>query len=329
VAASRAGAAGPAAGGSQTQDRLPVWVLSGPTGAGKTEWALRLAERAPVEIVSVDSAIVYRGLDIGTAKPARALRARIPHHLIDICDPTESYSAGRFLRDALVAIQAIHARRRVPLLVGGTLLYLRALIRGLAVLPEAAPELRAELDQRAARQGWPALHAELARLDPEAAARIAPHDAQRIQRSLEVCYSSGRPLSELQRDTVSPLKDLPLRYWVLAPRQRALLHERLESRFAVMMSLGFLDEVRALHARPDLTSRHPAMRAVGYRQLWAHLDGAYDRAEAVRRSVAATRQLAKRQLTWLRSEPTAEWLDPDSELSWIRDISRELERLGL
>jgi tRNA dimethylallyltransferase len=312
---------------------LPVFVLTGPTGAGKTEWALRLAAQAPVEVVSVDSALVYRGLDIGTAKPSRQLRARIPHHLIDICEPTESYSAGRFVGDALESIHAIHARRRVPLLVGGTMLYLRALLQGLAVLPAAVPELRAELDARAAREGWPALHAELASLDPEAAARIAPGDRQRIQRALEVCLSAGQPISKLQRDTVSPLAGWRLRYWVLAPHDRARLHERLAERFAAMMRAGFLDEVRALRARGDLTARHPSMRAVGYRQLWAHLDGAYDLTEAVRRGVAATRQLAKRQLTWMRSmrsETQAEWLDPDTAgVSWNRDISRELARLGL
>jgi tRNA dimethylallyltransferase len=305
-------------------------VLTGPTGAGKTAWAVRLAETAPIEIVSVDSALVYRGLDIGTAKPSRALRARIPHHLIDICDPTESYSAGRFVADALEQISAIHGRGRVPLLVGGTMLYLRALLLGLAALPTAAPALRAELDARAAREGWPALHAELKRLDPEAAARIAANDGQRIQRALEVCLSSGQPISKLQQDTTSPLAGWPLTYWVLAPGDRSVLHERLARRFTAMMEAGFLDEVRALRDRGDLTARHPSMRAVGYRQLWAHLDGAYDLTEAVRRGIAATRQLAKRQLTWLRREKKAQWLDPDTaELSWNRDIIRELGRLGL
>jgi tRNA dimethylallyltransferase len=312
------------------QPKLPVLVLTGPTGAGKTEWAVHLAECAPVEVVSVDSALVYRGLDIGTAKPSRALREHIPHHLIDICEPTESYSAGRFVTDALECIRAIHARRRVPLLVGGTMLYLRSLLDGLAALPHAAPALRAQLDERAARQGWPALHAELAVLDPQAAARIARTDSQRIQRALEVCLSSGRPISELQRATSSPLADAPLRYWILAPRQRARLHERLARRFEGMMTAGFLEEVRALRRRGDLTSRHPAMRAVGYRQLWAHLEADYGLEEAVRRAVAATRQLAKRQLTWLRAERRGQWLDPDTaELSWNRDICHELGVLGL
>ncbi len=312
---------------------LPVYVLTGPTGVGKSDWAVRLAERAPIEIVSVDSALVYRRLDIGTAKPAKALRERIPHHLIDLLDPAESYSAGRFVSDALAAIRAIHARGRVPLLVGGTMLYLRALFHGLAALPPAAPGLRAELDARAAKEGWPALHAELARLDPEAAGRVAPNDSQRIQRALEVCLTVGRPMSELQRDTSSPLLGLRVRAWALVPGERSWLHDRLGERFASMMRAGFLEEVRALHSRGDLTARHPSMRAVGYRQLWAHLDGAYDLTEAVRQGVIATRQLAKHQSTWLRSMPErfeTPWLDPNrGEMSWNRDITLELAKLGL
>ena len=317
----------------QPSAALPVYVLAGPTGAGKTDWAIRLAERAPVEIVSVDSALVYRGLDIGTAKPSRELRARVPHHLIDICDPAERYSAGRFVTDALAAIRSIHSLRRVPLLVGGTMLYLRALLQGLATLPTAAPELRAKLDARAREEGWPALHAELEQLDPEAAARIAPNDSQRIQRALEVCLSAGEPISKLQRDTVSPLAGWPLRQWALVPVDRSTLHNRLAERFTAMMAAGFLEEVRSLSARGDLTPHHPSMRAVGYRQLWGYLDGRYDLTEAVRRGVIATRQLAKRQLTWLRGlrrEFEMEWLDPHTaEVSWNRDISRELAKLGL
>ncbi len=307
---------------------LPVLVLAGPTGAGKTDWAIRLAESAPVEIVSVDSALVYRGLDIGTAKPARELRERVPHHLIDICEPTESYSAGRFVPDAVAAIRDVHARRRVPLLVGGTMLYLRSLLHGLATLPQADSRLRAELDARAARQGWPALHAELARLDPEAAARVAPTDSQRIQRALEVCYNTGRPISELQRATVSPLAGRRLHYWMLAP-PRAVLHERIQRRFEAMMAAGFLEEVRSLRRNGALTARHPSVRAVGYRQLWAHLDGQYPLEEAVRRGVAATRQLAKRQLTWMRGEALGRWIEPEAGLSWNRDICNLLARLGL
>jgi tRNA dimethylallyltransferase len=305
-----------------------VLLLTGPTGAGKTDWAIHLAACAPVEIVSVDSALVYRGLDIGTAKPAPELRARIPHHLIDICDAAESYSAGRFVGDALRCIRDIHARRRVPLLVGGTMLYLRSLLDGLSALPEARPELRRELDARAAALGWPALHAELSRLDPAAAARIAPNDAQRIQRALEVCHATGRPISELQRATSSPLAPFSVRYWMLNPPDRAMLHQRLARRLEAMMAAGFLDEVRRLRDRGDLTSRHSSMRAVGYRQLWAHLDGQYDLPEGFRRALAATRQLAKRQQTWMRGEARGEWLDPAAELSWRRDICNQLRALG-
>jgi tRNA dimethylallyltransferase len=309
---------------------LPVFVLSGPTGVGKSDWAIRLAGDTPVEIVSVDSALVYRGLDIGAAKPPRAIRERIPHHLIDISDPTESYSAGRFVADAMACVAEIHGRRKVPLFVGGTMLYLQRLIHGLAPLPPASPQLRAQLDERAAREGWPALHAELLRIDPLAASRIARNDSQRIQRALEVCYTAGRPISELQRATVSPLAGVRLKYWVLAPRDRGVLHQRLAERFCAMMAAGFLEEVRVLHQRVDLTARHPSMRAVGYRQLWAHLDGEYSLKEAEQRGIFATRQLAKRQLTWLRAERGPQWLDPDSdESSWNSDVRHELRELGL
>jgi tRNA dimethylallyltransferase len=308
-----------------------VFVLTGPTGSGKSDWAIQLAETAPVEIVSVDSALVYRGLDIGSAKPPEALRKRIAHHLVDVCDPSDNYSAGRFVADATAIIKDIHARGRVPLLVGGTMLYLRALIHGLAPLPQASPQMRREIDERAARQGWFALHAELARLDPQAAVRINSSDSQRIQRALEVCYATGRPISELQRDTVSPLAGHRVRAWALAPADRAVLHRRLEQRFYSMLAAGFLDEVRALHRRGDLDSSHSSIRAVGYRQLWAHLEGEYDLEEATRRGISATRQLAKRQLTWMRAEASFNRLDPDmplSQASWNRDLSHELRKLG-
>ena len=320
----------PASAGSAAALQLPVYLLTGPTGTGKSNWAIHLAEAAPVEIVSVDSALVYKGLDIGTAKPARELRAHLPHHLVDICDPAESYSAGRFVTDAMAAIASVHARRRVPLLVGGTMLYLRALLRGLAPLPQASAELRREIDERAALAGWPTLHAELARLDPEAASRIGANDSQRIQRALEVCLATGQRLSELLRATVSPLAGVPLKAWALAPRSRPLLHQRLAGRFHAMMAAGFLDEVRALYSRGDLTARHSSMRAVGYRQLWAHLEGECGLAEAIERGIAATRQLAKRQLTWMRAETVPQWLDPEAdELSWNRDVRHELLQLGL
>jgi tRNA dimethylallyltransferase len=320
----------PASAGSGASLQLPVYLLTGPTGTGKSDWAIHLAQAAPVEIVSVDSAQVYRGLDIGTAKPSRQLLAQLPHHLIDICDPAESYSAGRFVTDAMAAIAAIHGRRRVPLLVGGTMLYLRALLKGLAPLPQASAELRREIDERAARSGWPALHDELVRLDPEAAARINCNDSQRIQRALEVCLATGRRLSELQRATVSPLSGIPLQAWALAPRSRPALHQRLADRFHAMMAAGFLDEVRSLRDRGDLTASHSSMRAVGYRQLWEHLAGECGLTEAVAKGIAATRQLAKRQLTWMRAETAPRWLDPDTdEVSWNRDLRQELLQLGL
>jgi tRNA dimethylallyltransferase len=317
-----------APGGATSAARPPVLILAGPTGAGKTDWAIGLAERAPVEIVSVDSAMVYRGLDIGTAKPSAQLRARIPHHLIDLCDPAESYSAGRFIGDALRAIEEIHARGRAPLLVGGTMLYMRALLDGLATLPPAVPELRGELDARAAALGWPALHAELTRLDPLAAARISVNDSQRIQRALEVCYTTGEPISRLQRATASPLAAFAVRYWLLEP-ERAALKERIARRFEAMMSAGFLDEVKRLRDRGDLSAAHPSMRAVGYRQLWGHLEGRFSLEEGMRRAVAATRQLAKRQLTWMRAERRAERVEPASQASWNKDICHSLAAAGL
>jgi tRNA dimethylallyltransferase len=319
------------AGNGAAHTAPPVFVLTGPTGSGKSDWAIQLAQVAPVEIVSVDSALVYRGLDIGSAKPEQALRRRITHHLVDICDPTENYSAGRFVADATAAIKDIHARGLAPLLVGGTMLYLRALLHGLAPLPQASPQVRREIDERAAREGWSTLHAELKRLDPDAAVRINSSDSQRIQRALEVCYTTGRSISELQRDTVSPLAGHRVRAWALAPADRAVLHQRLEQRFHSMLAAGFLDEVRSLYRRGDLNPGYSSMRAVGYRQLWAHLDGAYDLEEATRRGIFATRQLAKRQLTWMRSEQSLNWLDPDlplSQTSWNRDLSHELRELG-
>jgi tRNA dimethylallyltransferase len=308
-----------------------VLFLTGPTGTGKSDWAARIAEMLPVEIVSVDSALVYRGLDIGTAKPPRQLRARIPHHLIDICEPTEIYSAGRFVEDAVGLIGQIHARGRIPLLVGGTMLYLRALWRGIAPLPQASPELRQIIDERAAREGWQALHAELARLDPVTAARVHPNDPQRIQRALEVCYATGRPISELQRSTRSALGDTPLLRWALVPADRDKLNEQLELRFHEMMKLGFLDEVAALRARGDLTENLPAVRAVGYRQLWMHLSGDCSLPESVRRAITATRQLAKRQMTWIRSESGLEGTDPHTHGAfdhWSSDVRMRLRELG-
>jgi tRNA dimethylallyltransferase len=294
----------------------PIAVLTGPTGTGKSDFALRLAREFPIEIVSVDSAQVYRGLDIGSAKPDAATRAAVPHHLIDLVEPTAGYSAGQFVRDAARAIADIEARGRVPLLVGGTMLYLRALIGGIATLPQASESIRAAIDDDARRLGWAAMHARLAEVDTAAAARIHPNDAQRIQRALEVYTSAGVPISVLQARTRSPLTR-EFRCVTLIPHDRARLHIALAQRFEAMMAAGLLDEVRGLFARGDLTEAHPAIRAVGYRQLWSHLAGAYPLETAVDRAIAATRQLAKRQLTWLRSMPDIVAFDPYDLQSFV------------
>jgi tRNA dimethylallyltransferase len=295
-------------------------LLMGPTGTGKSALALALAREFPLEIISVDSALVYRGLDIGTAKPTAAERAQTPHHLIDVCDPAETYSAGRFLEDALQLIPAIRGRGRIPLLVGGTMLYFRALMRGLAALPPAEPAVRARLDARARDAGWPALHAELARVDPEAAARIRPADGQRIQRALEVFELTGETISDRQRRAEGT--GLRLSAHVLMPLTRDELYQRLDRRFDAMLEAGFLAEVRTLHGRGDLDPELPSLRAVGYRQLWAHLDGRLPITDAVVAGKRATRNLAKRQLTWLRSEPALPWIGglADQEVAPIKSV---------
>lgn len=285
-------------------------LLMGPTGAGKSDLALQLAQEFPLEIISVDSALVYRGMDIGTAKPSLEERARVPHHLIDILDPALSYSAGEFLRDAQQAMQAVWTRGRVPLLVGGTMMYFHALTHGISDLPGRDAAIRADIEARAARLGWPAMHAELERVDEQAARRIRPGDPQRIQRALEVFHLTGRPISELQQVRRMPLADVQWQEFVLAPMERAALRERVEVRFNRMMARGFVAEVAALRARGDLSLDHPSMRCVGYRQLWQHLDGEFGLEEAIRRGVTATRQLAKRQWTWLRRRGQARWVDP-------------------
>jgi tRNA dimethylallyltransferase len=280
----------------------PAVLLMGPTASGKSALAMALAERFGGEIVSVDSAQVYRGMDIGTAKPPKAERRRIAHHLIDLVDPTETYSAARFVRDALTAIADIRARGRLPIVVGGTMLYFKALTEGLSSLPRADPAVRAELDARAAREGWPALHAELARVDPSTAARLPPTDSQRIQRALEVHRLSGQPLSALQgrREVESIGRAIAI---ALIPSDRAALHRAIAHRFDDMLASGLVDELRHLRNRFDLTAGMPSMRSVGYRQAWQFLEGKID-AQALRaQGIAATRQLAKRQLTWLRSTP--------------------------
>jgi tRNA dimethylallyltransferase len=276
-----------------------VLALLGPTASGKSALAVKAAEQLPIEIVSMDSALVYRGMDIGTAKPAAALCAQVPHHLIDIIDPDQTYSAGRWRNDALVKIEEIHSRNRIPLLVGGTMLYYRALTAGLDELPQADARVRAEIDAQAAARGWPALHAELENVDPKAAERIAPNDPQRIQRALEVWRVTGKPLSELQgrRETDLPFR---LRGVALIP-ERTVLHQRIAQRFEAMLKLGLIDEVKALRKKYRLNAALPSMRAVGYRQVWEYLEGAIDRDTMREKAIAATRQLAKRQLTWLRS----------------------------
>ncbi|MEO8346070.1 MAG: tRNA (adenosine(37)-N6)-dimethylallyltransferase MiaA [Betaproteobacteria bacterium] len=293
----------------------------GPTASGKSALALRLAERLDGEVVSVDSAQVYRGMDIGTAKPGAADRARVPHHLIDIIDPTQPYSAAAFMRDANECVAEIRARGRTPILCGGTMLYFKALTEGLSALPRADAAVRAELDARASREGWPALHAELARVDPVTAARLAPADAQRIQRALEVHRLSGIPLSAMQgKRAVPPGTNLgPTIPIALIPSNRAELHAAIALRFQTMLDAGLIDEVRGLRARYALTPELPSMRCVGYRQCWQFLEGAIDGAKLRELGIAATRQLAKRQLTWLKAT-AANTFDP--RLSGLADVVR-------
>ncbi|MEW9583027.1 tRNA (adenosine(37)-N6)-dimethylallyltransferase MiaA [Paraburkholderia sp. DGU8] len=282
----------------------PIPCLLGPTASGKTAAALALAARRPVEIISVDSALVYREMDIGTAKPTAEERAAAPHHLIDIVEPTDAYSAAQFRADTLRLIGEIHARGRLPVLVGGTMLYFKALTQGLNDLPPADPDVRATLDADAAREGWPALHARLAELDPVTAARLAPNDSQRIQRALEVFLLTGQAMSTLLAapartdDAAAAWRFVP---FALEPSDRGVLHARIERRFDAMLAQGFVDEVVKLRERGDLTPDLPSMRCVGYRQVWEYLDGAVDYPTMRDKGIFATRQLCKRQLTWLRS----------------------------
>jgi len=297
--------------------------LTGPTACGKTDLALALAERVPLEIVSMDSALVYRGLDIGTAKPSPRIRAAVPHHLVDILEPTESYSAGRFARDAASLIDEIRARGRLPLLVGGTLLYLRALRDGLSALPRADREVRAELDREAAEHGWAALHERLRGVDPAAAERISPNDRQRIQRALEVHTLTSRPITELQAADDGRERPGVLAI-ALVPESRTDLAVRIEQRFDAMVAAGFVQEVERLRARDDLTRDMPSMRSVGYRQVWSYLDGECTWEAARTKAIVATRQYAKRQLTWLRGDSRIEtWPALASDL-----VNRCVERLS-
>lgn len=291
-------------------DRPLAIALMGPTASGKSALAMAWAERLGAGIISVDSAQVYRHLDIGSAKPDPAEQARVPHRLIDLREPWETYSAADFASDALVALRSFQAEGRLPLLVGGTGLYFQALLRGLSRMPEAAPEVRAALAAEAQVRGWSALHDELARVDPRAAQRIKPGDRQRITRALEVWRLSGRAISDWQQHSVAhrfPFRVLKL---ALAPQSRGELHARIAARFDTMLGQGFLDEVAGLRSDARIHPDLPAMRAVGYRQAWLHLDGQLDAATFRQQAIAATRQLAKRQLTWLRGVPDARWLDP-------------------
>ncbi|NCZ63627.1 MAG: tRNA (adenosine(37)-N6)-dimethylallyltransferase MiaA [Cellvibrionales bacterium] len=296
---------------------LPLLCVMGPTAAGKTAFAIELAESLGGELISVDSALVYRGLAIGAAQPD------YPHHLIDIRDPSEPYSAAEFARDAAEAIADIRARGRLPILVGGTLLYFRALLQGFDAIPATRPEVRVDIEEEAARSGWPALHAKLAEVDPVLAARLHPNHSQRIGRGLEVWRMTGRPLSSWQEGNLSPAVDgeaIPL---VIAPRSREELHGRIARRFDDMLSEGFLEEVEALYRRGDLTPDLPAIRAVGYRQMWRYVAGETNLETAREAGIAATRQLAKRQLTGLRRWPDALWLltGPDLQLSEVKTAS--------
>lgn len=288
----------------------PVVFLMGPTASGKTGLAVELADMLPLRLISVDSALVYRGLDIGTAKPDAATLSRTPHQLIDIVEPEEIYSAGRFRTDALAAIEAAHAEDRTPLLVGGTMMYFRALAQGIGPMPPADPNIRADLVRETGDRGLAALYAELGKNDPQATARIHPHDPQRIQRALEVWRLTGRPISQWQQYS-EPLPNPVLRL-ALAPADRERLHARIAQRFRTMIEAGLVEEVEALRKRPGIHADLPAMRAVGYRQVWAYLEGRLSREEMIERGIIATRQLAKRQLTWLRREADVEWLDSET-----------------
>ncbi len=284
----------------------------GPTASGKSDLALRLVNDLPCEIISVDSAMVYRGMDIGTAKPSNEILKRIPHRLIDICDPVDPYSAARFREDAIREMIKVNSAGKIPLLVGGTMLYFRTLQYGISELPAADPVLRLELEAKAERFGWATLHARLAQVDAEAARRIHPNDPQRIQRALEIYYLTGRGMSEhfrARRNRVFPYRVIKA---VVAPIRREELHRRIEKRFQLMLDKGFIDEVEQLFRRSDIHAELPAMRAVGYRQARAYLEGEYDYQTMVERAIVATRRLARRQLTWLRAEKDAQWLDAGS-----------------
>ena len=294
--------------------------LMGPTASGKTDLAIRLRQQLPVEVISVDSALIYRGMDIGTAKPSPAELALAPHRLIDIIDPAESYSAANFREDALREMADITASGRIPLLVGGTMLYYKALLEGLSPLPSADPVIRAEIEAKAEQIGWNGLHSELSAIDPIAGNRINPNDSQRINRALEVFYITGKTLTELTAQQGDSLPYNVLQF-AIAPQDRAVLHQRIEQRFYKMMELGFQQEVEKLRARGDLHKDLPSIRCVGYRQIWEYLDGDVSLDEAIYKGICATRQLAKRQITWLRG-----W---GSEIEWLDSLDPTSSRLKM
>ncbi|MCG7563206.1 MULTISPECIES: tRNA (adenosine(37)-N6)-dimethylallyltransferase MiaA [Pseudoalteromonas] len=298
----------------------PVITLMGPTAAGKTALAIELCQQLNSEIISVDSALVYKGMDIGTAKPDAAEQAMAPHHLIDILDPAESYSVADFRRDAIACIDRLHQQGKVPVLVGGTMMYFKGLIEGLSPLPEACPKVRETLEQEANAQGWPALHAQLTEIDPQAASKISENDSQRINRALEVYRLTGKTMTELQKAKQAPLP-YQFHQFAIAPKDRKILHERIEKRFKIMLDQGFKNEVLALYQRDDLHPDLPSIRCVGYRQMWEHLAGECDYEEMLFKGIAATRQLAKRQLTWLRSWPDVTWLETDGQENLQRVLS--------
>ncbi|MCF6436034.1 tRNA (adenosine(37)-N6)-dimethylallyltransferase MiaA [Pseudoalteromonas sp. MMG022] len=301
-------------------NNLPVITLMGPTAAGKTALAIELCQHLDTEVVSVDSALVYKGMDIGTAKPDANELALAPHHLIDIIDPLESYSVADFRRDACHHIDALHQRGKVPILVGGTMMYFKGLIEGLSPLPEADPDVRAQLEIEATELGWSQLHKQLSEIDPEAAAKISEKDSQRINRALEVFRITGKNMTELQKQKQSPLP-YQFHQFAIAPTDRKVLHQRIEKRFQIMLEQGFKNEVLALYRRGDLHPDLPSIRCVGYRQMWEHLAGDCDYDQMVFKGIAATRQLAKRQLTWLRGWPDVTWLETDEQQNLQRVLT--------
>jgi tRNA dimethylallyltransferase len=307
----------------------PAIFLMGPTASGKTELAIELRQHFPVDIISVDSALVYRGMDIGTAKPDAETLRQAPHALIDILDPSETYSVAEFRQDALIEMERITGEGRVPLLAGGTMLYFKALSQGLAQLPSASPEVRRAIEEKAQAQGWAALHSELAGQDPEIAERIHPNDPQRISRALEVIELTGRKMSELQQEQGAQQLGYRVLRIIACPQPRAVLHQRIEMRFRQMLDEGFMNEMKSLFKRGDLRPEMPSMRCVGYRQAWSCLEGDIGLEEMREKSLAATRQLAKRQLTWLRQETVALWYDPtvgNEKDSVLREVTKFLEK---